>query len=170
MSSVEFGSLGWVDWALLGVLVLSMVVGLWRGVVFELLSLAGWVAAFVAAQLTVPTLAPLLPLGTPGGALNHALAFALAFVGALLAWAIGSKLVRLLVHASPLQPVDRAFGALFGAVRGLVVLLAVAIVVLLTPAQRSLAWQDSQGAAWLAALVQGVKPMLPEFVGRHLPA
>ncbi|MCC7151784.1 MAG: CvpA family protein, partial [Rubrivivax sp.] len=39
-----------IDWALLAVLVLSVVVGLWRGLVFELMSLAGWVVAWVGAQ------------------------------------------------------------------------------------------------------------------------
>ena len=38
------------DWILLGVLLASMVVGLWRGLVYEVLSLAGWVAAFFVAQ------------------------------------------------------------------------------------------------------------------------
>ena len=38
------------DWILLGVLFVSMMVGFWRGLVYEVLSLAGWVAAFVLAQ------------------------------------------------------------------------------------------------------------------------
>ena len=44
-------ALGWVDWALLAVLALSIAVGLWRGLVFEVLSLVGWVGAYIAAQL-----------------------------------------------------------------------------------------------------------------------
>ena len=47
-------SLGWVDWAFLGVLCLSAVVGLVRGLVFEVLSLLGWVAAYFAAQWFAP--------------------------------------------------------------------------------------------------------------------
>ena len=38
------------DWVLLGVMFTSMVVGLWRGLVYEVLSLVGWVAAFFLAQ------------------------------------------------------------------------------------------------------------------------
>ena len=41
---MTLSSLGWVDWALAAVLVLSIAVGLWRGLVFEVLSLVGWVA------------------------------------------------------------------------------------------------------------------------------
>ena len=42
--------LGWVDGVLLAVLVVSLLVGLWRGLVFELMSLLGWVVAYVAAR------------------------------------------------------------------------------------------------------------------------
>jgi len=169
MSDV-FGSFGWVDWALLAVLGLSVAVGLWRGLVFEVLSLLGWIAAYVAAQALSPWFAPMLPVGSAGGALNQAVAFALAFVGALLLWALASRLLRALIHATPLQVVDRVLGAGFGALRGAVLLLAVATVVALTPAQRAPAWQHSQGAAWLTAMLTGLKPVLPDAIAQHLPA
>ena len=40
----------WLDGALLAVLLVSALVGLWRGLVYEVLSVAGWVLAFVLAQ------------------------------------------------------------------------------------------------------------------------
>jgi membrane protein required for colicin V production len=163
-------ALAWVDWALMAVLALSIAVGLWRGLVFEVLSLAGWVAAYVAAQVFSPGLAPLLPVGDAGDALNQAAAFALAFVLALIAWALASRLVRLLIHATPLQLIDRVLGGGFGLLRGAVLLLAVATVVSLTPAARSPVWQQSHGAGWLAAALQGLKPVLPDAIAQHLPA
>ena len=166
----EWLSLGAVDWALIAVLLLSIVVGLWRGLVFELLSLLGWIAAYIAAQMLAPSVAPWLPVGAQGSALNQAAAFALTFLAALIVWALASRLLRLLIHATPLQLIDRVLGALFGLVRGVVLLLAVTTVVLLTPAQRSPAWQHSQGVAWITALLQGLKPVLPDAIGRHLPA
>jgi membrane protein required for colicin V production len=170
MSSGGFAGIGWLDWAFVAVLLLSVVIGLWRGLVFELLSLAGWVAAFVAAQWFAPVVAPWVGLGTPGSALNFGIAFALTFVVALLLWAVASRLVRLLVHATPLQPVDRLLGAAFGLVRGLVLLLVVTTLVLLSPARSSAAWKQSPGAAWLAALFHGLKPMLPASIAERLPA
>jgi membrane protein required for colicin V production len=163
-------TLGWVDWALLAVLAVSVVVGLWRGLGFEVLSLVGWVVAFFVAQAFAPSLAALVPLGVPGGALNHGVAFIAAFVLALLVWALLSRLIRLLIHATPLQPVDRVLGGVFGLARGAVLLLAVATVVMLSPAQRSSAWQRSYGAAWLATVLQGLKPVLPDAIGQRLPA
>ena len=163
-------SITWVDWALIAVLTLSVVVGLWRGLVFEVLSLVGWIVAFIAAQMFAVQAAAFVPVGTPGSAFNHGVAFLGVFVLALLVWAVGSRLARMLIHATPLQPVDRALGGVFGLARGAVLLLVVATVVMLSPAQRSLAWQHSQGAAWLATVLQGLKPVLPEAIGRHVPA
>lgn len=161
---------GWVDWALLAVLLISVLVGLWRGLVFEVLSLVGWVVAFIVAQASAPFAAAYVPIGAPGGALNHGVAFFATFVLALVIWALASRLVRLLIHATPLQPVDRVLGGVFGLARGAVLLLAVATVVMLSPAQRSQAWQRSQGAAWLATVLQGLKPVLPDVVARQIPA
>jgi membrane protein required for colicin V production len=163
-------SFGWVDALLLAVLLISVVVGLWRGLVFEVLSLVGWVVAFIVAQAFAPAIASMLPIGAPGGALNHGVAFLATLVLALVLWALASRLLRLLIHATPLQPVDRLLGGVFGLARGAVLLLAVATIVALSPAQRSTAWQQSRGAAWLATLLQGLKPLLPDDVARRIPA
>jgi membrane protein required for colicin V production len=164
------GPLPWVDWALLAVLGLSVLVGLLRGLVFELMSLAGWLVAYLAAVALGPELAVHLPVGNPGSALNQSAALALAFVAALVAWMILARLVRLLIAATPLTVADRALGAVFGLVRGILLLVVVATVVALTPAAQSQDWQASTGARWLAAVVQGSKPLLPEPIGKWLPA
>ena len=156
--------LGWVDWTLLGVLVLSVLIGIVRCFVFECLSLAGWVVAWFVAQVAAPQLAPHLQNWVPGGAgpaSTHAAAFVLAFVGALIVWGLLSKLVRMLVHATPLSVPDRLLGAGFGVLRGGVLLVAVAGVVALTPAAQSSAWRDSQGARWLDQTLHALKPLLP---------
>ena len=165
---MELPALGLVDWALLAVLAVSVLVGVVRGFVFEVLSLAGWIVAWFAAQWGSPLLAPQLPVGAPGSALNAGAAFALAFVVALVAWALLARLVRLLIHATPLSIPDRLLGAAFGALRGGVLLLALATVVALTPASQSAAWRASSGARWLEQGLAVLKPLLPEAVSRHL--
>jgi membrane protein required for colicin V production len=163
-------TIGWVDWALLAVLLASVLVGLVRGLVFEVLSLLGWVAAYIAAQVASPLVAPHLPVGLPGSALNQGAAFALTFALALIVWMLLARLVRLLIHATPLTLIDRTLGGVFGLVRALVLLLAVATVVSFTPAVRAAPWQASHGAAWLGVMLAGLKPVLPPAVARHLPA
>lgn len=160
--------LSWLDWTFVSVLALSMVVGLVRGFAFECLSLAGWVVAWFAAQWGSPWLAPHIPLGSAGSALNLGLAFALAFMGALMVWALLARAVRLVIHATPLSVVDRLLGALFGLLRGAVLLLAVATLVALTPASQSAGWRSSEGARWLGQALATLKPLLPEPVARLL--
>jgi membrane protein required for colicin V production len=160
----------WVDLALFAAVLVSILVGLWRGLVFEVLSLAGWVVAFVAAQLWGDEVARWLPVGTPGSALNHGAGIAATFLGALIVWGIASRLVRMLVRATPLSGVDRALGSVFGLARAAVLGLLVATVVLMTPAARSADWQRSYSGPWLTQCVMGLKPMLPPDVAKHLPS
>ncbi|UUX94626.1 CvpA family protein [Aquabacterium sp. J223] len=162
-------ALGWIDWALLSVLLLSVLVGLWRGLVFELLSLVGWLVAWFGAQWLQSDVAAWLPFGTPGGAINRTAAFVVAFVGLLVAWSLLSRLVRLLVAASPLSAVDRTLGAGFGLLRGLVVLLVLATAITLTPARASPSWQASHGAMWLNRVLDDLAPVLPAWA-RQRPA
>jgi membrane protein required for colicin V production len=162
--------IGWVDWTLLAVLATSVVIGLVRGFIFELMSLAGWVVAWFAAQWFAVELSPQLPVGAPGSALNLAAAFALCFVAAIIVWSLLARLIRMLLHATPLSLADRALGAGFGLLRGAVLLLAVTMVVALTPAAQSGPWRESRGTVWLNTAMQGLKPWLPSPVAVWLPA
>jgi membrane protein required for colicin V production len=162
--------IGAVDAVLAGVLLLSLLVGAWRGLVFELLSIAGWIAAWIAAQQFSAQIAPQVPIGSAGSGLNLAASFALVFIGALIAWAIAARLVRLLIHATPLSVVDRLLGAVFGLLRGAVLLLAVAYGVALTPLATAPAWQQSVGAGWLSAALRAAAPLLPAPTRPGVPA
>jgi membrane protein required for colicin V production len=160
---------GWVDLAIVLGLLTSVFIGLWRGFVYEVLSLVGWVAAFVIAQVYGDDIAMHLPIGNPGDRMNHAAGIALTFIGALMIWGLISKLIRMLLHLTPLGQVDRAFGAAFGAMRGMLLLIVVAIVMAMLPWGRSKAWQQSIIGPWAMERVQDLKPMLPPEVVRHLP-
>lgn len=160
----------WVDLAMLAVLAVSMLVGLVRGFVFELLSLAGWFVAYFVARWFAADLAPHVPVGPPGSPMNHAASFAFLFIAALIVWAIASRILRFVIHATPLSLPDRLLGAVFGALRGLVLLLAAATVISHTPLVTSAAWQASLGAHWLQAGLDALRPLLPAQVSNLLPA
>ncbi|MCM5678216.1 CvpA family protein [Schlegelella sp. S2-27] len=159
----------WVDIALLALLLISMIVGLVRGLVFEVLSVAGWVVAYVAAQWMTPHIAHQIPIGTSGSMINHVATFAIVFIGALFIWGLGAWLVKKLVRASVLSAADRVFGAGFGLVRGLLIALVVATLVTWTPLARSAAWQESRGAAMLQDVLSGLKPLMPAELAQRLP-
>jgi membrane protein required for colicin V production len=158
-----------LDWVFAGILLASFLLGAWRGLVYEVLSVISWIAAFILAQLFAPEVAGWLPLGHTPQAGRYAAAFLLVFVvvvfaGGLLAW-----LTKKLVEAVGLRPVDRVLGAGFGLLRGALLLMAIAIVVNMTALRREEWWTDSKGAAMSTAAMKQLKPVLPERFGQYLP-
>ena len=160
--------IGWVDIAFALILLLSVLTGLARGFVYEVLSLAGWVVAYVVAQMFSADVAPHIRLGEAGSSLNAGIAFACTFFITLIVWGLGVRLVRLLIRATPLSAIDRLLGAGFGLLRGALVLLVVATIVAMTSGAQSPLWRDSHSAGWANAALQELKPLLPETVARHI--
>lgn len=161
--------MNWVDVTLVAVLVLSILLGLWRGLVYEVLSVAGWVVAFIAAQRYAGSVAVLLPMDGFAPALQLAAGFALVFVGVAFAAGLVSWMVKKLVASVGLRPVDRLLGSVFGVARGALILLAVATVVSMTPMRTEPAWAGSVVAAGLGQGLSAIKPVLPVAVGQYLP-
>lgn len=158
------------DWVLLGVLLASMLVGFWRGLVYEVLSLAGWVAAFILAQWMAADAVVFLPfLQEAAAQVQYAVAFGLVFVVALFAAGLLSWLVKKLVETVGLRPVDRALGGIFGLARGVVLLLALTVVLQLLGMTTEGWWQNASGPVWLDTMLKGLKPLLPQALVDFLP-
>lgn len=157
------------DWVLLTLLVLSVLLGIWRGLMFEVLSVAGWVAALFVAQALADDVVPWLPVEGVSAPLQLAIGFALvfiavAFLGGLVAWG-----VQKLVASVGLRPVDRVLGGVFGLLRGAVILLAIALVITMTQMQSAQWWRGSPTAGLLSHTLHNVKPLLPDPLARHIP-
>ena len=158
-----------VDIFLLLVLLASVFIGVWRGLVFEVLSVAGWVAAFFLAQWYADEAAALLPLGNTAEPLRYAAGFAVVFVGVAFASGLLAWLIKKGIESAGLRPVDRTLGAAFGLLRGVVILLAVALVVNMTPLKDNNDWRASVGAAWLEAGLHAVKGTMPDNLAPYFP-
>lgn len=108
------------DYLLLGVLLLSAVLGIVRGLIREALSLLIWAAALWCAARFGPQAAHLFGrvLDNPLWQLwagRFALFVAVVFVGSLVAWLVGY-----FVRRSVITGTDRILGMLFGLARGVV--------------------------------------------------
>lgn len=159
--------ISWLDIGLLAFLLLSVVVGLMRGFVFELLSLAGWFAAYFVALYGTPWFQDWIHVGEAGSRLNYAATFACVFLVSLVVWSVAARLVRALIRATPLSPFDRLLGAGFGLVRGVVVLLIAALLIGVSPWGKAPLWQQSMGVAWLNSVVHELRPLLFQDNSQH---
>lgn len=159
-----------LDGVLLGILLVSMLLGAWRGLIFELFSLIGWVAGFFIARLFAEDVAAWLPLEGFDATVQYGIGFVLTFVVAVFAWGLLSALAKKLVEAAGLRPVDRTLGAVFGLLRAVVLILVLAVVVVSTPLQMQSWWQQSVAAPWLADVVASILPALTVEWGRLAPS
>lgn len=158
----------WLDYAVAGVFVASLVVGAWRGLVREVLSILGWVIAFLAANLLAGPLGPEMPQAIPSPELRVAAAYVVVFVGALIVTALLGLLLSRIVKAAGLGGVDRMLGALFGAARGLLIVLVAALLAGLTSAPRQAFWRDSASGPFLVQAAKALKPLLPQTFAERL--
>lgn len=159
-----------LDWVVLALLLASMGLGAWRGLVYELFSLVGWVAGFFVARLVAPDVAAWLPVGDLDANVRYGLGFVLTFILAVFVWGLVSSLAKKLVELAGLRPVDRTLGAFFGLLRASVLVLVASVVVVATPLQTATWWTDSVAAPWLTDAVARILPALPSELGRYLPS
>jgi len=158
----------WLDYAVIGVFAVSLVVGAWRGLVREVLSILGWIIAFLAANLLAGPLGPAMPQAIPSPELRVAAAYVAVFVVSLIATALLGLLLSKIVKAVGLGGIDRMLGALFGAARGLLIVLAAALLAGLSSAPRQPFWRDSASGPFLVQAAQSLKPLLPQTLAERL--
>ena len=157
-----------VDWIFLAVLAFSLMLGAWRGLVYEVLSVLTWIAAFVLAQWLAMDVAQKLPMSGASESIQYAAGFILVFVVSIFVGGLLAKMIKKMFAAVGLAPADRALGAVFGLARGIVFLLAATVAVGMTPMRSDEGWQVSVGAGMATAMLKGLKPVLPEKFGKYL--
>jgi membrane protein required for colicin V production len=159
-----------LDWIFATVLLLSVVLGAWRGLVFEVLSVLSWVVAFVLAQWLALDVAHYLPMGGSSDMVRYGAGFLLVFIATVMLGGLLAALLKKLMSSVGLRPVDRVLGAGFGALRGVLLLLLATVLAAMTPFKSSPAWQESVGVTLSLAVMQNIKPALPPELVKYLPA
>ena len=159
-----------LDWILLAVAFASLLLGAWRGLVYEVLSLLAWVAAFFVAQWFAADVSAFLPMGDTAEPVRYAAGFVLVFIATLFACSLVAWLAKKLIEAVGLRPVDRVLGAVFGVLRAGVLMLVLGVVAQLTLVGSAPWWNESFSGPRIADVLQGLRPALPEKFGVMLPA
>ncbi|KQZ45285.1 CvpA family protein [Duganella sp. Root1480D1] len=156
------------DYLVIFVLIASIVISTMRGLVKEVLSLAGWVIAFVVANAYGPWLAAMLPESLPGAVVRLIVAFIALFIGVLILMALLTMAINALIEAGGLSFADRGLGALFGFGRGIVIVLAGVILCGMTSMPKQDFWQNALLSPMAESGVRTVKPFLPAAMAEHV--
>jgi membrane protein required for colicin V production len=144
---------------LLAPLLVSGLLGVWRGVVREVMSVLAWVIGVVLAGRFAADLAQLLPIN--GDLLPHAVAWVLVLLVVLIAAGLLARVLKQLLSVAGLGLVDRLLGGVFGLVRGTMVLMLIVLLIGLTPFKKYPIWTSSQVVPLAQLLLEFVKPVLP---------
>lgn len=162
-----FNELTWIDTVVLVVILASTILSLFRGLVKEIASLAVWVIAFVAASRLAEEAAAILPDWIP-----PALEQTVAFLGILVIVLVVGKLVTLalkeMVSAAGLGVIDRILGMAFGAARGVLITVALAILAAMTSLPNQTTWRLSKTRPALEWGIKTAAPWLPNILGERI--
>jgi membrane protein required for colicin V production len=156
------------DYIVLLVLISSVIISALRGLVKEMLSLAGWVVAFVVANAYGATLAPWLPAAIPGEVVRLMLAFVALFIGVRILMGLLTLAVDAVVTATGLSLVDRGLGSLFGLARGIVIVLVGVILCGMTQIPQQAFWKNATLSPWAETAARSIKPYLPFAYAKHI--
>lgn len=156
------------DYLVIFVLIASIVISTMRGLVKEILSLAGWIVAFVVANAYSASLAGMLPDAIPGDVVRLIVAFIALFIGVRILMALLTMAVDALVTAGGLTLADRGLGGLFGLGRGIVIVLAGVILCGMTSIPKQDFWKNALLSPMAESGVRTVKPFLPAAMAQHV--
>ena len=158
-----------LDWLFLLGLLISVGLGVWRGFVYEVLSVLNWLLALVLAQWLGEDVGRLLPIDSQSESLIYIAGFVLVFVvsvfvGGVVVWGLPK-----LIEQAGLRPVDRVLGGAFGFLRAVLLMLALAVLVQMSTLKTQDWWRDSLAADTAVWGLKKLKPLLPASAKKYVP-
>ena len=118
---LDLSSLNSVDYIIIAVLFISGVMATFRGLIREVMGLAGWLIALIAAQFAQPTVSEYTIDFINNDALNAVIGFLAPFVGATIVWFVIANITAPSLKKASIGGLDRPLGFLFGGIRGAII-------------------------------------------------
>lgn len=158
----------WPDYAILAIIAISILIGALRGFIKEVFSLLVWATAFLVAYYFAGDVADLMVDAVTLPSARTAMGFAGLFITVLLVGGLINYLLGKLVETTGLSGTDRLLGGVFGAARGLALVVVMLLVAGFTPIPEDPWWQQSKTIERILPLVHWSAEWLPENVSEHL--
>jgi len=155
---------------LIVILVVAISVGfsIWRGMVREVLALLSWIMAFWLAKLFAAVVAGWLPSSWSHQGLRIAIGFVAVMLVSVVVLSLFSALIVHLVKVAGLTASDRMLGAVFGLLRGLLIVVILVLLGGMTSEPREPYWRHALFSPPLEKLASWAKPWLPEDIARRV--
>lgn len=157
-----------LDVAVIGIVGLTTLLALVRGFVREAIALAAWFLAFWMALQFSGAVGDLLAGAIANPTVRWVLALAGVFLITLIAAGLAGRVLSKLVHLAGLGLADRLLGALFGVLKGSILVLVLGVVAGLTSLPQQPWWQQSLLGGWLAGSALALRPWLPPALAERL--
>ena len=152
-----------IDILAFAILVISGLMGIWRGLVREVLALIGWAAASWIAYHYATWLAYEWLTGVPGGEMTRlALGFVILFIVVMIVCALVGKFLAKLMQQAGLSPMDRFLGFAFGLLRGLLVVVVLSSLATLTSISQTTEWRKAWSLPAIELLIGMTQAWLPD--------
>ena len=160
--------MAWFDYLLLGILLLSTLVGLLRGFVREVFSLFLWAAGlFVAFRFSTPASELLTPLlNSP--LLRAIAAFLLLFLLTVFVGNLFAMLLQHLLDKAGLSAMDRGLGGAFGFLRAVLVSAALVLLIQASSLTQSDWYRHSKAIPWFTPVAHTLYNHLPDSLSKVL--
>jgi len=154
------------DYAVIGIVLISLLLGLWRGFVYEVLSLTGWPLAFVLSKMYAAEIEHMLPITQEE--VRVVAAYALVFIAVLIIWGLLVNLLSRLIKAAGLGGMDSVLGGLFGLLRGALVILVMVWLVGLSSIPEQSFWRNAQFSRTAEDVALLTKVWLPDNIAQRM--
>lgn len=156
------------DYAVLVILGLSIILSVMRGIVAEVLSIAGWIAAFYVAKTYTTEVLPMMPSDIPSESLRVLAAFLVLFLATLLVTTLLAIALSAILKKIGLGWLNGLLGAVFGIARGLLIVCIIVFLAGLTDIPQDARWRNAMFSAPIEAMVISMLPWLPESIAKHV--
>ncbi len=157
------------DYLVLAILVVSALLGLMRGLVKEVLSLCAYVAAFLGAVWWGPKVSIWLSAYIENPLLRTGVSYFAVFLVVLLLVGLLNMTLATLIQKTGLTPADHGLGAMFGFLRGLLLVLILVTLAGYTELPSEPWWTDARLSGASVQAVLQLKQWLPPSVASWLP-
>jgi len=155
-----------LDAGVITVVLVSLLIGLWRGLLYEVLSLLGWPIAFLLSKYLAGGLASLLPIDEE--VVRITVAYVIVFVFALIGWSILVSMVSKMMKKMGIAWTDRLLGGLFGIIRGVLVVLVLSWLAGMTHIPEQPFWRGAVMSKTLEDIALLTKVWLPEDIAKRV--